>query len=154
MLYNAGLIWWSFVQIIRMHLLKSMEWSSDLCQDLSRYIKCQLYKIPNSCILWWIDDVRLLLYDVCFWPLLLQAAVSALQYQPVVNAVIDGDDIIYRDYIDISIAVGTPKVHKYSFDLYSIIDFCLFYVGFWWGNNLLNHELNSILYVAERWEKN
>ncbi|CAI0379722.1 unnamed protein product [Linum tenue] len=38
-----------------------------------------------------------------------QAAVSALQHQPVVNAVIDGDDIIYRDYVDISIAVGTPK---------------------------------------------
>ncbi|KAK3184385.1 hypothetical protein Dsin_031671 [Dipteronia sinensis] len=38
-----------------------------------------------------------------------KAAVSALQHQPVVNAVIDGDDIIYRDYIDISIAVGTPK---------------------------------------------
>lgn len=42
--------------------------------------------------------------------LIYQAAISALQYQPVVNAVIDGDDIIYRDYIDISIAVGTPKV--------------------------------------------
>jgi pyruvate/2-oxoglutarate dehydrogenase complex dihydrolipoamide acyltransferase (E2) component len=41
---------------------------------------------------------------------LVQAAVTALQSQPVVNAVIDGDDIIYRDYIDISIAVGTPKV--------------------------------------------
>ncbi|EXB37877.1 Dihydrolipoyllysine-residue succinyltransferase component of 2-oxoglutarate dehydrogenase complex 2 [Morus notabilis] len=38
-----------------------------------------------------------------------KAAISALQYQPVVNAVIDGDDIIYRDYVDISIAVGTPK---------------------------------------------
>ncbi|TXG55386.1 hypothetical protein EZV62_020642 [Acer yangbiense] len=38
-----------------------------------------------------------------------KAAVSALQHQPVVNAVIDGDDIIYRDYVDISIAVGTPK---------------------------------------------
>ncbi|GMY09871.1 dihydrolipoyllysine-residue succinyltransferase component of 2-oxoglutarate dehydrogenase complex 2, mitochondrial-like [Fagus crenata] len=38
-----------------------------------------------------------------------KAAVSALQSQTVVNAVIDGDDIIYRDYVDISIAVGTPK---------------------------------------------
>ena len=38
-----------------------------------------------------------------------QAAVVALQQNPVVNAVIDGDDIIYRDYYDISIAVGTPK---------------------------------------------
>ncbi|KAK4478843.1 hypothetical protein RD792_014344 [Penstemon davidsonii] len=33
-----------------------------------------------------------------------KAAVSALQKQPIVNAVIDGDDIIYRDYVDISIA--------------------------------------------------
>ncbi|CAN7066887.1 unnamed protein product [Brassica rapa subsp. trilocularis] len=39
----------------------------------------------------------------------IKAAVSALQAQPVVNAVIDGDDIIYRDYVDISIAVGTSK---------------------------------------------
>ncbi|XVE50684.1 hypothetical protein DITRI_Ditri01bG0183100 [Diplodiscus trichospermus] len=38
-----------------------------------------------------------------------KAVVSALQHQPIVNAVIDGDDIIYRDYIDISVAVGTPK---------------------------------------------
>ncbi|KAL0750219.1 hypothetical protein Bca101_032222 [Brassica carinata] len=41
----------------------------------------------------------------------IKAAVSALQAQPVVNAVIDGDDIIYRDYIDISIAVGTSKMN-------------------------------------------
>ncbi|KAK4752491.1 hypothetical protein SAY87_021289 [Trapa incisa] len=38
-----------------------------------------------------------------------KAAISGLQNQPIINAVIDGDDIIYRDYIDISIAVGTPK---------------------------------------------
>ncbi|GLJ54110.1 hypothetical protein SUGI_1158710 [Cryptomeria japonica] len=39
----------------------------------------------------------------------IKGAVSALQHQPIVNAVIDGDDIIYRDYVDISIAVGTAK---------------------------------------------
>uniref|UniRef100_A0A1D1YRN2 dihydrolipoyllysine-residue succinyltransferase n=1 Tax=Anthurium amnicola TaxID=1678845 RepID=A0A1D1YRN2_9ARAE len=38
-----------------------------------------------------------------------KAAVSGLQNQPIINAVIDGEDIIYREYIDISIAVGTPK---------------------------------------------
>ncbi|KAK4794796.1 hypothetical protein SAY86_012790 [Trapa natans] len=38
-----------------------------------------------------------------------KAAISGLQNQPIINAVIDGDDIIYRDYVDISIAVGTPK---------------------------------------------
>ena len=39
-----------------------------------------------------------------------QAAVSGLQNQPIVNAVIDGDDIIYRDYVDVSVAVGASKV--------------------------------------------
>ncbi|KAJ9672158.1 hypothetical protein PVL29_025695 [Vitis rotundifolia] len=45
-------------------------------------------------------------FDIC---MSLLAAVSGLQSQPIINAVIDGDDIIYRDYIDISMAVGTPK---------------------------------------------
>ena len=47
----------------------------------------------------------------------MQAAVSALQNQPIVNAVIDGDDIIYRDYIDISVAVGTSKVLSLVFSI-------------------------------------
>lgn len=37
------------------------------------------------------------------------ASAYALQDQPVVNAVIDGNEIVYRDYIDISVAVATPK---------------------------------------------
>ncbi|KAI7987488.1 hypothetical protein LOK49_LG13G00266 [Camellia lanceoleosa] len=44
-----------------------------------------------------------------------KAAVSGLQNQPIINAVIDeDDDIIYRDYIDISIAIGTSKVSHLS----------------------------------------
>lgn len=38
-----------------------------------------------------------------------KASAVALMDQPAVNAVIDGSDIIYRDYVDISIAVATPK---------------------------------------------
>lgn len=37
-----------------------------------------------------------------------RAATIALQDQPVVNAVIDGKDIVYRDFIDMSVAVSTP----------------------------------------------
>lgn len=37
------------------------------------------------------------------------ASAYALKDQPVVNAVIDGTEIIYRDYVDISVAVATPK---------------------------------------------
>lgn len=39
----------------------------------------------------------------------IKASAYALQDQPVVNAVIDGTEIVYRDYIDISVAVATPK---------------------------------------------
>lgn len=38
-----------------------------------------------------------------------KAAALALQKFPAINAYIDGDNIIYHDYVDISIAVSTPK---------------------------------------------
>ncbi len=37
-----------------------------------------------------------------------KAAVLALKDVPAVNAVIDGDEIVYRDYVDISVAVSAP----------------------------------------------
>ena len=38
-----------------------------------------------------------------------KACCFALQEWPAVNAYIDGDDIVYHDYCDISIAVSTPR---------------------------------------------
>jgi 2-oxoglutarate dehydrogenase E2 component (dihydrolipoamide succinyltransferase) len=38
-----------------------------------------------------------------------KAATMALQDQPVVNALIDGNDLVYKDFVDISVAVSTPK---------------------------------------------
>jgi 2-oxoglutarate dehydrogenase E2 component (dihydrolipoamide succinyltransferase) len=45
-----------------------------------------------------------------FMSAFVKAAAFALQDQPVVNAVIDDQEIVYRDFIDISVAVATPKV--------------------------------------------
>jgi 2-oxoglutarate dehydrogenase E2 component (dihydrolipoamide succinyltransferase) len=44
-----------------------------------------------------------------FMSAFVRAAASALEAFPAVNGVIDEDEIIYRDYVDISIAVATPK---------------------------------------------
>lgn len=44
-----------------------------------------------------------------FMSVFCKAAAYALQEQPVLNAVIDGQEIVYRDYVDISVAVATPK---------------------------------------------
>ena len=45
-----------------------------------------------------------------FMSAFLKASSHALVDQPVVNAVIDEVEIVYRDYVDISVAVSTPKV--------------------------------------------
>jgi len=39
----------------------------------------------------------------------IRAASFALKDQPAVNGVIEGNEIVYRDYVDISVAVATPK---------------------------------------------
>lgn len=44
-----------------------------------------------------------------FMSAFVKAAASALQDQPIVNAVIEDNEIVYRDYVDISVAVATPK---------------------------------------------
>lgn len=37
---------------------------------------------------------------------------AIMQEVPAVNAVIEEDEIVFRDYYDISIAVATPKVGR------------------------------------------
>jgi len=44
-----------------------------------------------------------------FMSAFLKASAYALQSVPSVNAVIDGTDIVYREYADISVAVATPN---------------------------------------------
>ena len=53
-----------------------------------------------------------------FMSAFVKASAYALTQSPTVNAVIDGTDIVYRDYVDISVAVATPKVCLLKF-LYS-----------------------------------
>ena len=45
----------------------------------------------------------------------IRAAVYALRDQPVVNAVIEGNEIVYRDYVDVSVAVATTKASSLFF---------------------------------------
>jgi len=43
-----------------------------------------------------------------FMSAFVKAAATALQQQPIVNAVIEGNEIVYRDFVDISVAVSAP----------------------------------------------
>lgn len=44
-----------------------------------------------------------------FMSFYVKAVVEALKRYPAVNASIDGDDIVYHNYFDVSIAVSTPR---------------------------------------------
>jgi 2-oxoglutarate dehydrogenase E2 component (dihydrolipoamide succinyltransferase) len=44
-----------------------------------------------------------------FMSFFVKAAVAALKKYPILNASVDGKDIIYHGYFDIGIAVGTPR---------------------------------------------
>ena len=51
-----------------------------------------------------VHDIRL-----GFMGVFVQASIQALCKFPAVNAEIDGDDIIYKNYYNIGVAVGTPQ---------------------------------------------
>ena len=44
-----------------------------------------------------------------FMSFFVKAAVNALQAYPAVNAEIDGEEIVYKHYYDVGVAVGTPS---------------------------------------------
>ena len=44
-----------------------------------------------------------------FMGFFVKAAVAALQRYPILNASVDGNDIVYHGYMDIGIAVGSPR---------------------------------------------
>ena len=44
-----------------------------------------------------------------FMSFFVKAAVHALKKYPVINASVDGNDIVYHGYFDIGIAVGSPR---------------------------------------------
>ncbi len=48
-------------------------------------------------------------YPPGFMSFYVKAVVEALKRYPEVNASIDGDDVVYHNYFDVSMAVSTPR---------------------------------------------
>ena len=44
-----------------------------------------------------------------FMSFFVKAAIAAMKQYPIVNASVDGEDIVYHGYFDIGIAVGSPR---------------------------------------------
>ena len=43
-----------------------------------------------------------------FMSFFVRAAVNALAQYPIVNSVIDGNEVVHKNYVDISVAIATP----------------------------------------------
>lgn len=48
-------------------------------------------------------------YKLGFMPFFVKAVINALKDYPVINASIEGNEIVYHDYFDIGIAVSAPR---------------------------------------------
>ena len=86
---------------------KNETWLEDghlLCK--STYLQMRSFKVMAG-----VQDTFIEKHGVKlgFMSAFVKAAADALHLVPAVNAVIDGDEIVYRDFTDISIAVATPK---------------------------------------------
>ena len=66
-----------------------------------------------------------------FMSAFVKASAYALTKQPTVNAVIDGQETVYRDFVDISVAVATPKVTSIRIFYPIVTWFLLLQIIFW-----------------------
>merc|ERR1712154_498374 len=76
--------------------------SIDIRTDFAGVITEQLAAIDDTL------EVNAPLFKLGFMSAFVKASVSALQFMPAVNAYIDGKDIVYNNYQDISVAVASP----------------------------------------------
>ena len=75
----------------------------NLTRSLAPPLACQLRKKYGD------DYEKKFGSKLSFLSVFVRASISALQARPIVNAVIDGTDIVYRDYIDVSIGVASAS---------------------------------------------
>lgn len=60
-----------------------------------------------------------------FMSAFVKASAYGLTMQPTVNAVIEENEIVYRDFVDISVAVATPKVRERALGINIVIHMLL-----------------------------
>ncbi|GAB68871.1 dihydrolipoyllysine-residue succinyltransferase component of 2-oxoglutarate dehydrogenase complex [Plasmodium cynomolgi strain B] len=94
---------------IRKRIAERLKESQNTCALLTTFNECDMSKVIV---------LRSELKDIfqkkhgCklgFMSLFMHASTLALKKMPQVNAYIDNDEIVYRNYIDISVAVATPN---------------------------------------------
>ena len=88
-----------------------------------------------------------------FMSAFVRACSYSLERQPIVNAVIDDKHIVYRDYVDISVAVATPRVRTsvgYRMPFMSGLLLHDFDVGYFKFTNFVRYKADMFIRVFPR----
>uniref|UniRef100_A0A4W3IQV8 Dihydrolipoamide acetyltransferase component of pyruvate dehydrogenase complex n=1 Tax=Callorhinchus milii TaxID=7868 RepID=A0A4W3IQV8_CALMI len=98
-------------QQMRLRIAQRLKESQNTCAMLTTFNEIDMSNIQEMRALHKETFLKKHNMKLGFMSAFVKAASFALQNQPVVNAVIDDStkEIIYREYIDISVAVATPK---------------------------------------------
>jgi 2-oxoglutarate dehydrogenase E2 component (dihydrolipoamide succinyltransferase) len=94
---------------MRQRIAERLKGSQNTYATLTTFNECDMSEVTNIRNKFQEEFTKKYGVKLGFMSFFLRASAIALTEMPIVNSVIDGTDIIHRDYIDISVAVATPN---------------------------------------------
>ncbi|SCV04546.1 LAMI_0H16996g1_1 [Lachancea mirantina] len=94
---------------MRMRIAERLKESQNTAASLTTFNECDMSAVLEMRKLYKDEIIKKTGIKFGFMGLFTKACTLAAKNMPSVNGAIDGDQIVYRDYSDVSIAVATPK---------------------------------------------
>ncbi|SCU90125.1 LADA_0F01970g1_1 [Lachancea dasiensis] len=94
---------------MRLRIAERLKESQNTAASLTTFNECDMSALMDMRKLYKDEIIKKTGTKFGFMGLFAKACTLAAKDVPAVNAAIDGDQIVYRDYTDISVAVATPK---------------------------------------------
>lgn len=94
---------------MRMRIAERLKESQNTAASLTTFNECDMSAVLEMRKLYKDEIIKKTGVKFGFMGLFTKACTLAAKDIPSVNGAIDGDQIVYRDYTDVSIAVATPK---------------------------------------------
>ncbi|TPX38703.1 dihydrolipoyllysine-residue succinyltransferase [Synchytrium endobioticum] len=94
---------------MRLRIAERLKESQDTAASLTTFNQCDMSSLMEMRKKYKDDILEKYGIKLGFMSAFVKAAVHALNAVPAVNARIDGTDVVYHDFMDLSVAVSTPK---------------------------------------------
>lgn len=94
---------------LRMRIAERLVQSQSTAAILTTFNEVNMQAVINLRTRYKVDFEKQYGVKLGFTSFFVKAVVAALKKYPIINASVDGNDIVYHDYYDIGIAVGSPR---------------------------------------------